>query len=320
VPLPTPTGTPLATTLGRLPGKLIYAAAGTVYRVDRSRNVSDILPNWMSAAGMPAVSPDGKTLAFIRWSRYASNIDIYNLRMHQAPSQITDDASTDPTINNSLWAVWPSFSGDGKTILFSSDRYKLQSPASDSRQLDLAIYAMNPDGSNLRQLTVPAQGAGGDTDPQSRGHSSQFLYDHWAYRMQNGLAVGQPYSQLMMGDLKHPGTTWTLTPPSGQIVQPALDSSGNRVVYVQQDGSVSRLVVARIVNTKSGSRLSDQKTIASGEIAQPAFTPDGHWVSYLVAQGTGFSLYLQPASGGPAARIDQAGDQIDAISRPVWTR
>ena len=52
---------------------------------------------------------------------------------------------------------------------------------------------MNADGSNLRQLTTPALGAGGDTDPQFRGGSSQYLYLHWAYPLQNGLAAGQPY-------------------------------------------------------------------------------------------------------------------------------
>jgi Tol biopolymer transport system component len=258
----TATPRPAPPTLNRLPGKLFYVAGGTIYETDRTGHVTDIMPPWMTAADMPAVSPDGKTVAFMRWSTFATDLYTYSLVTHQTPTQITNDASSDPhVVNNYLWAAWPAWSPDGKTILFSSDRYKLQWSPSEARMLDLAIYAANPDGSNLRQLTVPATGAGGDTDPQFRGKSSRYLYDHWAYVMRNGLAIGQPYSQLMIRDLNNPNAVWALTPPSGQIVQPALDRSGTRLAYVrvQANGRTSRLVVARIVDTRNGPQLRDQK-------------------------------------------------------------
>lgn len=328
--IPLPTATPTATpqppptpapiSLDRLPGKLIYASGGTLYQIGRHGRVTDIMPSWMTAADMPAVSSNGHTLAFIRWSPNASDVDITDLRTHQIPSPITNDASADSTtVSNSLWAAWPSWSADGKTLLFSADRYKLQAPAGEGRMLDLAVYAMNPDGSNPRQLTAPAAGAGGDTDPQFRGTTSEYLYDHWAYQTQDGATSGQPYSQLVIRDLNNPAALWTLTPPSGQIVQPALDRTGNLLAYVQTDGSSSRLISARIVDTASGPQLQNQQVLASGELAQPAFTPDGHWISYLRAEGNGFAIYLVPATGGPSVKLKQAGDNVDAISRPVWT-
>jgi LCP family protein required for cell wall assembly len=326
VPSPTPTPTPAQPTLNHLPGKLLYAAGGTIYQMDRNRRITDLLPSWMTAADMPVVAPDGRHLAFMRWAQYSSNIDIYNLRTHQVPRQITNDAASDPkAVYNYLWAAWPAWSPSGKAILFASDRYKLtENPGqipTESRKLDLAIYQMNADGSNVRQLTTPAQGAGGDTDPQFRGHSTQFLYDHWLYHMdKQGLAYGQPYSQLVIADIANPAVTWTLTPPDRQIVQPALDRSGNRVAYVQAHGGISQLIVAHIVHTRTGPRLRNQKVIQSGEVAQPAFTPDGRWISYLQADGDGFSIYLEPVNGGPAIKLDEAGTGVDAISRPVWVR
>jgi len=317
----TATPRPAPPALTRLPGKLFYIAGGTIYEMDRTGHVTDIMPPWMTAADMPAVSPDGKTVAFMRWSTFATDLYTYSLVTHQIPTQITNDASPDPHIvNNYTWAAWPAWSPDGKTILFSSDRYKLQRSPSEARMLDLAIYAANPDGSNLRQLTIPATGAGGDTDPQFRGKSSQYLYDHWAYVMRNGLAIGQPYSQLMIRDLNNPNAVRALTPSSGQIVQPALDRSGTRLAYVhvQANGRSSRLVVARIVDAKNGPQLRDQKTILSGEIAQPAFSPDGRWISYLQAEGDGFSIFMKPLRGGPPQKLDQAGTGVDAISRPIW--
>jgi Tol biopolymer transport system component len=309
--------------LNQLPDNLIYTAGGTFYEMDRTRHTTDLMPSWMTAADMPALSPDGKTLVFMRWSTYASDLYSYNLRTRAVPTQITHDASPNPQqVWNYMWAAWPAFSPDGKTILFSGDRYKLASAANESRKLDLAIYAMNPDGSNLRQITTPATGAGGDTDAQFIGKSSRFLYDHWAYHMQSTpsgeLAVGQPYSQLMIADLNNPNVSWALTPPSGQIVQPTVDRRGDRVAYVKADGGISQLIVARLVMTKSGPQLRRQKVLASGEVAQPALTPDGRWIAYLQADGDGFSIYVERSSGGPAVKLSEAGTGVDALSRPIW--
>ncbi|HEX8919218.1 MAG TPA: LCP family protein [Chloroflexota bacterium] len=319
-PLPIPSATPVFRLPARLPGTLIYASGGTFYRLDRTGHVTSIMPSWMNAAAMPAVSRDGRTVAFVRWSREASDIDIYSLRSHNPLTQVTKSISPDPTfISNSLWAAWPTWSPDGKTILFSGDGYKLQLPANESRQQDLAIYAMDPNGSNLRQLTTPDPGAGGDTDPQFRGKTSEYLYDHWSYNHQNGLAVGQPYSQLMIRDVTNSARVWTLTPPSGQIVQPALDRTGNNIAYIQNGPGTSTLVSARIVNSANGPHLYGRKVIASGQIAQPAFTPDGRRISYLRAEGSGFALFLAPASGGAAVQINAPGSAVDAESRPIWS-
>jgi Tol biopolymer transport system component len=316
-----PTATPLAQPTGLLPGKVIYATGGTFDEMDRSGHVTDIMPSWMTAAAMPAIAPDGRNLAFVRWSAEASDIGTYDLRTHAAPTQITKDLSPDPTfISNSLWAAWPSWSADGKTLLFASDAYKLQAAANESRMLDLAIYRISRDGSNLQQLTTPASGAGGDTDPQFRGRTSEFLYDHWAYTWHGGVAVGQPHSQLMIRNADNPHASWTLTPPSDQIVQPALDRSGTHVAYIHSGSVSSTLITGRIVDSRRGPVLRDRRVVARGKIAQPAFTPDGRWVSYLQADGSGFSLYLVPVRGGQAFKVAAAGSGLDATSRPVWVQ
>ena len=319
LPGPRPTATPVRSRVRLLPSELIYAAGGTFYRMDREGRTTDIMPSWMTAADMPSLAADGRSLAFMRWATDASNIDVYDLKTRQTPKQITSNAPSDPaTISNGVWAAWPSWSADGKMILFSSDRYKLQSFPEQSRQLDLAIDAMNSDGSNIRQLTHPALGAGGDTDPQVVGKTRFYLYDHWAYPLQNGLGVGQPYSRLMIGNLDHLDRVTALTPPSGQIMQPTLDRSGQQIAYLEGSTNSSRLVVAHLSDGKNGFAIRDKKVIATGEIAEPSFTPDGRSISFLQADGSGFSIYLESSRGGAVMKLDAAGNGVDAISRPIW--
>jgi Tol biopolymer transport system component len=76
--------------------------------------------------------------------------------------------------------------------------------------------------------------------------------------------------------------------------------------------------VARLVTTKNGPQLQNQTVIASGEVAQPALTPDGRWIAFLQADGDGFSLYVERSSGGPAVKLGEAGTGVDALSRPIW--
>lgn len=319
-PLPSPSPTPLPPNLHALPGQLLYVASGTVYRMDLDGSTSDIMPPWMTALAMPALSPGSNSLVFVRWSTDASNLYIYKLRGHADPKQITNDASPDPhLVNNYMWSAWPAWSPDGKTILFSSDRYKLSYPASESRKLDLAVYSMSRDGSNLRQLTMPAAGAGGDTDPQFLSNGMQYLYDHWAYHRQGRLAVGKSYSQLMIRDITNPTYTIALTPPSGQILQPTTDRSGRTVAYIDSGEGSSKLVVARIVDTRKGPQLRDQRVLASGKIGQPAFSPNGRWISFLRANGGGFTIELTKLKGGGEITLSEAGTSVDPTSRPIWT-
>jgi LCP family protein required for cell wall assembly len=319
---PRPRGTATQSALRRLPGSIYYVVGGTVWKMDPSRHTSDILPSWMTAAAMPSFTPNGRKLVFMRWAPYASNLFTYDMRTRATPKEITNTAPSDPKdVNDYLWTAFPSWSADGKTILYSSDLYKRQSTASESRQLDLAIYAMNPDGSNVRQLTTISHddsGAGGDTDPQFRGRGTQFLYVHWAYHRQNGLAVGEPYSQMRVGDVSNPAFTINLTSASGQVMQPALDRKGDRVVYVQAASGVSQIVEARIVHGGAGLQLAGQHVLATGEVAEPAFSPNGRWVSYMQAAGDGFSLQVVRSTGGPSVTLSEAGTGLDASSRPVW--
>ena len=79
----------------------------------------------------PAISPDGKSIAFM--SQSEGNWDVYIMELNgTGRRQLTTDPASDGL---------PTWAPDGKTIAFVSERGG-----------EWAIWAMKPDGSNQRQL------------------------------------------------------------------------------------------------------------------------------------------------------------------------
>jgi LCP family protein required for cell wall assembly len=315
---PTPRSTPATPQLSHLPGTLLFVGNdGNMYELTRDEHVKQVF--WGGDGAMPSLSPDGRTIAFIRFTnglhrfdKYASDIWLLDLptgRQHV----ITHDENS--VAANNLWAAWPSWSPDGKQLLFSWDAAKLSQPPSDARSADLAIYSLPLNRSQSTQLSVPAQGSGGDTDAAWRPGHAQISYVKWNYDNNN-----QPYSQLMVKDMRS-AALWALTSVDGHILQPQWNRQGNEVVFVRGVDATSgndQVVLARVVDTSNGPQLGAERVLASGEVAQPAFTPNGRWISWLHVSGDGFALSTARTSGGPSIEIGAVGSAIDARSRPVW--
>ncbi len=180
---PTVPAPPAATaTFGAMPGTLIFEREGNVFELTKSHQTVQLTTCNVvcNAIAMPSLSPDGRTLAFVRFSTsYASDVYLFDLRNHQV-RQLTHDANA-TDVHNNLWAAFPSWSPDGKSILLSSDRAKLPLPESESRPIDLGVWSVPTNGGSWTQLTTPVQGAGGDTDGQWLPGTHQFLYVRWAY-------------------------------------------------------------------------------------------------------------------------------------------
>jgi polyisoprenyl-teichoic acid--peptidoglycan teichoic acid transferase len=321
-PAATPTAAPAATATppaiqdwnGPLPGNAILIKSGQVTEITRAGGVQALSP-WAGSA-MPAVSANGKKVAFVQYRGFASDLEVVNRKgsvTDQSPRQLTHDENKD--VHNNLWALWPAWTPDGKSLLFSWDSQKLATPESEGRALDLAIWSMPVSGGTPVQLTSPAPGAGGDTDPQWRPHSSQFIYIGWSYD-----SLNQPAGQLKLFDTVT-GRSFALSSPTARLFQAQVDPSGKRVTYIRTglDG-VDQLDVANIVDDPTGAHLGHPTILATGQIAEPAFTPDGKWVSFIQADGSGFSLYLERSTGGTHFHVAAAGSDIDSTSRPVWTR
>jgi Tol biopolymer transport system component len=283
---------------------------------------------------MPVMAPDGHTLAFVRFTNglhkydtYASDIwllDVRNGKQHV----ITHDENKN--VSNNLWAAWPSWSPDGKSLLFDSDRSKLSQPPSDARGTDLSVWEMSASGKRLVHLTKPPAalagtcqmggGAGGDTNPSWQPHGRHFLYVAWRYTINACIATGQVRTQLRLATPLAPAGI-PLTPANVRVLQPVWARSGQQIAFVRGGpGGHESIVVAGVAVTTRGARLTHQRIIASGKVGQPSFTPDGKWVSYLRPSGDGFKLYARKVAGGPEVQISKVPSDLDSRWDPIWIR
>jgi Tol biopolymer transport system component len=262
---------------------------------------------------MPSPSPDGRTIALVRFPRYRDVSDIWLMDRRTGKIHALTHGRDGKDVRNNLWAAWPTWSSDGTHLLYSWDLQKRAQPASDARSSALAVWSLPLKGGTPTQLTAPKIGSAGDEEPTLRPHSQQFAYVKWNYYDSNF----QIYSQLVLDD-PVVGRTYTLTPVGGRVIQPIWDPAGNRLAYIQSPNGVDELTVARVTHTAAGPQLQHPIVLASGQVAQPAFTTDGRWVSYLRPEGDAFALYVVRATGGPSYRVSSLSNQLDARWRPVW--
>jgi hypothetical protein len=313
-PTPVPTPTPH---LGRLPGSLLYIQDGNITRLSALKQTTRLTSDASGPVrySMMSLSPDGRRLAYIKFSAYASDLWVQNLRTGRARKLTSDTNAHD--IHQNLWAAWPSWAPDGKTLLMSWDKQKLAIPESEARPVDLAVWRLKSNGTPISMITRPQQGAGGDSEAATRPHSGQYVYVRWDYLSPSN----QPFSQLVLSDPANPRVSQDfLTPKGGKTLDPAWDPGGRRLTYVRYTNGVDQIVVAGVAHSRNGPVLGTRTIIDQGQVAQPAFSPDGKWISYLKSDGSGFSLYVARASGGLGVKISEAGSSIDSTTHPIWTK
>jgi len=316
LPTATPRSTPVPPAFHRLAGKILFVKDGNLFELRSGQDIHQL--TFTGDVAMPVPSPkDPSRIALVRFPNSENVSDIWLLDSDTGKmTRVTNDASTSSDVRNNMWAIWPMWSPDGSRLLFSSDQAKLRFLPSDARAVDLAVWSWPLAGGSPVQLTVPAQGAGGDTSPVWRPGSTQFAYVKWDYTQ----TANQPYSQIYLRDTVT-SNEFAVTPVGGRVLQPSWDAGGQRLAFVRRSLSgVDEIVVAAVQQTSKGPQLGPRNLIARGEVGQPSFSPDGRWISFVRAREDGFALYVAPANGGRAEQVPVLGASLDGRWRPVWIR
>jgi Tol biopolymer transport system component/C-terminal processing protease CtpA/Prc len=228
----------------------------------------------------PAISPDGKTIAF----SYQGDLWRVEATGGTATLLTTSDA----------YEYAPVWSHDGKWLAFASDRHG-----------DPDVFIMPAAGGPATRLTENSAGdMPSDFTPDDKAvlFASGRVGDVEDRQFPSG-AFPQLYSVPVTGGEALRVLTTT-------AMNAHFDPSGTHIAYTDNKGyenlyrkhhtsSVTRDIWSYDLATKRYSRLSS----FIGEDRDPVFSADGKTIYYLSEQGGSFNIYMMPAGGGASTAV-----------------
>lgn len=203
----------------------------------------------------PALSPDGKTLIFVRITDYGSSA------VYQLPLNENDEPAGEPAVlwaNNGVWNHSPTWHRDGHHIVFTSGIW--------GRQRLWSLDVRHP-----AQSAKPLNDAGADAQqPAFAPNSDALLYTRWFFRQQVwSIPLAGPGRAA--ADQFHPVLTSTRADSLARLARDA-----SRIVFSSDRSGTFEIWTAR----PDGSDV--RKVTSSPEQASgsPDLSPDGTQVAF----------------------------------------
>jgi len=274
----------------------------------------------------PAVSPDGREIAFVRPDETGNlRVTVALLADPSCARLVTEapDRLAEPEQD-------PSWSPDGKLLCYSSYR---------------SLWIASSSGGRERQLTRDREY---DIEPvwSADGRSVYFSsYRGGIFAVWRVAASGGPLERLTHGPgpERHPSVSkdgnrlaFSTFSENSQLVLHDLETGKEQQFGTTLDETTpaispddSTLVYVSEVPTRGGSELWRQKlaggrpagspqrlTDQPGSVSQPGFSPDGLWIVYQRVIGGTRDIWTVPAAGGEPVRFtDDPADDV----HPVWS-
>jgi Tol biopolymer transport system component len=238
-------------------GKIYFTLNRNLYMLNGQLKLTQLTQGL--DARNPAISPDGKWIAFASFFEDYSNLMLIptsggtpQLLLSGKGQYLPNPASPmGAPKSTSLWLAQPSWNADSNHLLLVSDLDKLTIGPCDVNDflLDPLIFSMSISNPTQQPQTIAYStfGDGGLRDPSYRpGHSDQVIYTAYTYgpneaqniqlNLLNPNAIAnhpwtyQPGSANCESD---PGVP--ITPASDMNLEPSFSPDGNTILYVRRE-------------------------------------------------------------------------------------
>jgi Tol biopolymer transport system component len=278
----------------------------------------------------PAVSPDGKWIAFAWFHPNYSDLVLMSAQdgsthtLLSGNGQFVSNPGYAPMATYH-WFAQPSWAPDSKHLLFISDLKKDTSPGPgiNAFLLDLQVFSISIDNPNatLQPVAYANFGDGGDQSPSYRPHHpDQVIYTHFAYDTSGTKQIDQIYLEDANAIANHPGMyrpgvtgyefdpAVALTPATPDLVnmQPAFSPDGNSIAYVRRLSATQMSIYIMpipenvtqnpndpAVEKKALQPFSHSSLIVTGQyVSQPIWSPDGKQLAYIGYNNNIFDIWL----------------------------
>lgn len=226
---------------------------------------------------LPAYSPNGKWLAFIRvLPGRGRGRDLFVIPASGGhPRQLTFDSEY---ITGATWT------SDSREIVFSSPRDRAQG----------AFWRIPVSGGTPRPLSPALRNA--SFPSISREGSRMAFTESWS--------DSNIYLRTSSGS-PHAGTPWRFDPPVGVALSTGSDHSpvfspdGERFAFTSDRTGSNQIWVSR----RDGSDATQLTSLGNQSAGSPRWSPDGAWIAFDVWAANQSKIYVVSSHGGPPRRV-----------------
>ncbi len=316
-------------------GKIYFTQGRNLLVLDGSRTVKQLTHG--EDVRDPAVSPDGKWIAFdVRYGDYAN---LVYMSVNGGPQHVIISGNGHYWTNSGgfpqddfYWFGQPAWS-DNSHLAFLSDFQKnfdwaqLGGDFASAPFVDMQIFSISITHTNLTgaegkadsQIVAYADyGDGGDRDPMYRpGHPSQIIYTHYTYDKTGTNQVIQLYLEDANAIAQHPtmyspgvegsglDPAVALTPPNVECIEPAFSPNGNWIAYIRRNPSTNSMGLY-VMPVPSGDLTSNPNSPTTQKAALASY-PE----SSLIMQGQFIGQPVWSPDGKQIAFLSYNNNEFD---------
>lgn len=244
--------------------------------------------NYKSSTSMPAVSADGRLLAFVSYLKRPGE----NLALPQVVIHTTETSRRVPFYNPVAPSnVTPEFTPDGKRVMF----------ASSIGEVPMQLYMADVNGSNLQRIT---QTRSIEVSPRINPvNASEILF----------ISGRSGHQQLWRMNIN--GTDQEmLTSGEGDVSNPSWSPNGQQIAFAWTRGY--EIGHFNIFTMDIAKRVPNQLTHSTDVNENPWWAPDGVHLVFSSRRSGKYEIYTMLADGNNVQRLTTTGNNV----QPVWAK